>query len=135
MVEYTFRLNKGLVSCLAKLVRAGGPVLRRDLRLTHSQYTNFQKLAYWKMARQVPDERGRTRGRPWEATQFGDFFMRKATQAFREVVTYRRQVVRVQGPIVWVDQVDPDWKKAEWYVETRRAAGPDVPERQVALPI
>lgn len=126
MVEYRFRLSKGLVSSLGKLLKAGGPANRRDLDLTNSEYTNFPKLAYWKLSKQHQNADGRTRNQPWEITQFGKFWLSGGTQVFEQVVTYRGKFVRVEGRPVWIADVDPDWKLADWYVLTREAAGPEV---------
>ncbi|MEE8111350.1 MAG: hypothetical protein V3T54_01315 [Acidobacteriota bacterium] len=136
MVEYRFRLNKGLVSCLGKLLKAGGQAIRRDLHLKNSEYTNFPKLAYWGLAEQKPDETGRRRGHPWEITQKGRFFLARATMAFGTVVTYRGKVLRIEDKPVWIDDVDPDYKLADWYALTRQPAGPLIPpDKQGRLPL
>lgn len=126
MVEYKFRLSRGLVSSLGKLLKAGGPAHRQDLNLSNSQYTNFPKLAYWKLSKQIPDDDGRTRGRPWEITQQGKFWLSGLTQVYEQVVTYRGKFVRVEGKPVWISNVDPNWKQADWYVLTRLPAGPKI---------
>ena len=125
-VEYKFRLSKGLVSCLGKLLKADGPAHRRYLHLTNSEYTNFPKLAYWKLSRQLQNADGRTRNQPWTITNMGKFWISGATQVFEQVVTYRGKFVRIEGEPVSISDVDPDWKKADWYVLTRESAGPEV---------
>lgn len=127
MVEYRFHINRGLVSCLGKLLKAGGEAIRRDLVLKNSEYTNFPKLAYWGLAEQEPDKEGRRRGRPWKITQKGHFFLARGTQIFSTVVTYRGKVVRIEDALVWIDDVEPDYKLADWYAMTRVPAGPEIP--------
>ena len=127
-VEYSFWLNLGLVTALGKLARAGGRAKRSELKLTNSEYTNFVKLSYWGLAIQPADEQGKVRGRPWEITYRGRLFLGGHIVMLKSAVTYRGKVRRLEGKMVRVTDVDPDWKTAEWYVETRVSAGPPGPE-------
>jgi hypothetical protein len=74
---WTHHLTPGLVSCLVKaiqFVRANDRNefhLQRDLNLTHSEFTNFQKLRHWALVAQVKDKRGY-----WLITNWGGQFLR-----------------------------------------------------------
>lgn len=53
VTAYTANLNRPLARAFVAFcdarTRFGRPVLKNELALTHGQYGNFQKLAYWKL--------------------------------------------------------------------------------------
>jgi hypothetical protein len=69
-------LTPGLVSCLVKAIQfvhehnRSEFHLQRDLPLTHSEFTNVQKLRHWGLVAQVDGKRGY-----WLITRAGGMFL------------------------------------------------------------
>lgn len=67
VTAYTQPLNAGLASAFVALadarLRLNGPVPKSELKLTHSQYGNFQKLRYFGFAF--------FQNEGWDVTRFG----------------------------------------------------------------
>lgn len=57
-VAYVYRLNKGKIAALAKLVEVYNqerrPLQMKEIGLTNPQYTNFAHLQYWELAKLIP---------------------------------------------------------------------------------
>jgi len=70
-------LTPGLVSCIVKAIQfvhahnRNEFHLQRDLPLSHSEFTNFQKLRHWALVAQIKDKRGY-----WCITRAGGMFLR-----------------------------------------------------------
>lgn len=58
VTAYTHAMNRGLAHAFRLMVdaqvRTGRPVKKRDLKLTHAQYGNLQKLRYFGLADYLP---------------------------------------------------------------------------------
>ena len=111
MVEYRHVFNKGLAHGLYELFAAGGgPTKLRDLRLTRTQWTNFQKLRYWGLV-----EKTRTDGE-WKITDKGTAFVTMGTPLQKWVWTYRGDAVRFEGDTCFFKSVhEPKYEKKPDY--------------------
>lgn len=115
-VEYKHTLSKGLVRALDMLSGAGGgPININRLGFTHSQAANFQKLRYWGLVAMVYDEKGDRLAGVWQITPAGILFLGEVTKQHRSVWTYRSNVVRFEGPLVDMRDVDPEYRQREDY--------------------
>lgn len=97
ITAYTHNLNKPLVSALRQLVdfyqdtqidhRVSGKVcnLAKDLKLTHNQLANFQKLQYFGL---VQDTKG-----GWYPTQLGIDFINGVERVYSPVATFKSEVL------------------------------------------
>jgi hypothetical protein len=111
MVEYRHVFNKGLAHGLYELFFAGGgPVSLRSLRITRTQWTNFQKLRYWGLA-----NRTRVDGE-WILTDKGHTFITQGTAIQKWVWTYRGETVRFDGDTCFFKSVhEPMYQKKADY--------------------
>ena len=92
MVEYRHTFNKGLAHGLYELWAAdGGPISLRSLRLTRTQWTNFQKLRYWGLVGRIKHDG------EWALTSQGLSFITQATPIQKWVWTYRGETIRFDG--------------------------------------
>ena len=119
MIEYKFSLNKGLVSCLYKLNLAGGKSEVSSLGLSNSQYVNFQKLAWWGLVRKIigEGEVERRRGGKWGITKRGVKFLSNEISLNKFVYTYRGEVKRMDGPMLFISDVKDGYKYRLDYIE------------------
>jgi hypothetical protein len=114
MVEYRHVFNKGLAQGLYELFAAGGgPINLRSLKLTRTQWTNFQKLRYWGLAARTKEDGG------WALTTKGFDFITQGTVISKWVYTYRGATVRFEGKNCVFDEVHPaNYDKKLDYVAT-----------------
>jgi hypothetical protein len=119
MIEYKFSLNKGLIACLHKLYTVGGKAEVSKLGLSNSQYVNFQKLAWWGLVRKIAgeDEIEKRRGGKWGITKRGIKFLHNEIPLDKFVFTYRGEVQRKDGPLLFVTDVKDGYKYRLDYIE------------------
>lgn len=116
VVEYRHRLNAPLVNALGKLYLAGGEAHKNDLRLTTTQYGNFQKLRYWFLVEMVRDEDGHVYSGVWRLTERGQDFVEGRITIPETVWTFRGEHLRYEGSDVsFADVHDNGVERAEDY--------------------
>ena len=100
MVEYRHVFNKGLAGSLYEIfIAGGGPISLRKLKLTRTQWTNFQKLRYWGLVSPTKEDG------EWVITQKGFDFIVKGETINKWVYTYRGEPVRFDGDICIFDEI------------------------------
>lgn len=104
-VRYPFNFNKGLAICLRKMrPHSKAPVEIKNLGLTTSQWTNFQKLKYWGLI--FPHEdKGVRKGGWWFITKRGLRFLRGDITLPKTVWMYRNKLVAVEPDQVHISNV------------------------------
>ena len=114
MVEYRHTFNKGLAHGLYELfVAGGGPINLRSLKLTRTQWTNFQKLRYWGLVSRTKEDG------EWTLTAKGADFIIRGTTIPKWVYTYRGDTVRFEGEACIFNEVHyPKYDKKPDYVAT-----------------
>jgi hypothetical protein len=119
MVEYRHVFNKGLAHGLYELFSAGGgPVNLRSLRITRTQWTNFQKLRYWGLA-----SRTKVDGE-WTLTAKGFAFITQGIGIPKWAWTYRGNTVRFEGDTCFFLSVhEPKYQKKADYADSAVAHG------------
>lgn len=118
MVSYTFTLNKGLARCLWKLAKASEThfVEIRTLRLTTSEWTNFQKLRYWNLIeKKMEDETGK--GGFWKISETGLLFLKSRRPLPKKVTMYRNTVQSYSEEKVTFSQVTDGYEYRSDYVQ------------------
>lgn len=121
MVEYRHRLNKGLVSALAKLYRAGGAAHIREIGLTTSEFCNFQKLKHWGFVEKSNTEDQVRIGGSWSITREGANFLLGRITAPSIVWTYRDVAIRFESRYIFAKDVNPDFDTRDYYIDTAEA--------------
>jgi len=109
MAVYMHSLTKAQIRPLAKLANAGGGPLSiaDDINLTKSEYGNFAKLQYWDLAEKEGDSE---RGGRWVITETGKQFVKGEIALQRSVRVHRRQVLRREGPMIYITDATGGWK-------------------------
>lgn len=130
ITAYTHNLNKPLIGALRQLVDfyddGGGHCnLARDLKLTHNQLANFQKLKYFGLVLDVPDG--------WIPTIHGREFIHGAEKVYNPVATFKNEVLPFSHPawqthskpvLVGVRDVDEaSYKQREAYASEKSGQG------------
>ena len=111
-VKYKHRLNYSLIQALRKCAKYKIAALT-DLELTKSQYTNFQKLKYWKLVTSVDKTKGY-----WSVTPLGRDFLRGDLRIHRTAVSYRGAVHSYEGDMVYVSQIhEKTYKQRQEYIQ------------------
>jgi len=112
MVEYRHTFNKGLAHGLYELwLSGGGPSSLRSLRLTRTQWTNFQKLRYWDLVSRTKHEG------EWILTTKGLEFITQGTPLTKWVWTYRGDPVKFDGDTCFFKDIhEPKYDTREDYV-------------------
>lgn len=110
--QYRFSLNRGLVDALRKIAEKWpGAASKAELGLTHSQYTNVQKLRYWALAEPISQtHEQRHKGGTWRVTPVGIEFLRGAHRVRRFAVTLRGRVVAFDGELISAAQAEEGWR-------------------------
>lgn len=133
ITAYTHNLNKPLVGALRQLVdfyqgsqidhRVVGLAcnLANDLKLTHNQLANFQKLQYFGLVR---DTKG-----GWYPTQLGIDFINGVERVYSPVATFKSEVLPFSHPawethpkphVVGVKDIDEtSYKQREEYANEK----------------
>lgn len=119
MHKYWHRLTPGLVRTLVevyKFVSAKGEniVSKKELKLSHSQYGNFQKLRFHALIAKYKVNGEWHRGE-WLLTKRGADFLKGMVQIPDRVQTFRNKVEDRSGILVTVTDV----MKTEPYWETK----------------
>lgn len=115
-VEYRHSFNRGLAVGLYELFRKGGPCKAADLKLTPTQWTNFQKLRYWGLIEKCREEGEDRSNRMWAITEHGEAVCRGQRKFPQWVITYRGETRRFEGIHVGIDDYLPaEYRKAEDY--------------------
>ena len=114
MVEYRHTFNKGLAHGLYELFAVGGgPISLRSLKLTRTQWTNFQKLRYWGLVSPTKEDG------EWKLTTKGFDFITQGISLQKWVYTYRGETVRFEGGTCFFNEVHPPiYDKKPDYVAT-----------------
>lgn len=104
IIEYEFRFNAGLRSCLRKLAEWGDrPVKVKELGLTTSEWTNFAKLRYWGLAENEMGKDSRHKGGVWGITALGLDFVHGRCHIFDTAVVCRNVVKERKGTRIMFD--------------------------------
>ena len=113
MVEYRHTFNKGLAHGMYELLLSGGgPTSLRSLRLTRTEWTNFQKLRYWDLVSRTKHEG------EWILTSKGVDFMTKGASLPKWVWTYRGEAVRFDGDACFFKDIhEPRFDTREDYIK------------------
>jgi len=116
MVSYRHVFNKGLASSLFELYESGGgPISLRNLRLTRTQWTNFQKLRYWDLVIKTGVDG------EWKITEKANEFITMGTALPKWVWTYRGQTDKFDGDTCFFNDVhEPKYDRKEDYVRNSR---------------
>jgi len=118
MHKYWHRLTPGLVRTLVEVykhVSSAGEnhFSKKDLRLSHSQYGNFQKLRFHALIAKFKINDLWTRGE-WVLTRRGADFLKGQIQVPVKVQTFRNKVTDHDTELVTVRDVmksEPYWEK------------------------
>lgn len=114
-VDYKHTINKTLIACLAKLNAMGGRARLDKLQLDNSQFTNFQKLRYFKLV--IPTNEHNE----WQITEHGVWFLQGRIQIPRFVITRNAIVIRESPELVFITDVkDCISYKIEWKEQARQ---------------
>jgi hypothetical protein len=119
MVSYRHAFNKGLASGLFELhISGGGPISLRNLKLTRTQWTNFQKLRYWDLVEKTGVDG------EWKITTKGNEFITSGTSIQKWVWTYRGQTDKFEGDTCFFNDIhEPKFDKKEDYVRNSKPIG------------
>jgi len=90
MVTYTHKINKGATIAMKRLYDAGGISHLDNIKLTHSQRCNFQKLKYWGLVKPASEQSG-----AWVLTDIGISFVEGRTAVPSHAASYRASPVEV----------------------------------------
>ncbi len=115
MVEYKHSLSKALVIGLSRIYDHGKPVNLKRLKLTRSQWDNFQKLRYWDLVEQWVDTKGKRKSGFWRITKIGKDFVTCKKKVMKSVWTYRGETVRFDGKMIDISDVDVNYKTRPEY--------------------
>jgi hypothetical protein len=117
MVSYRHVFNKGLAISLFELYLSGEePISLRNLKLTRTQWTNFQKLRYWDLVIKT-----RVDGE-WKITQKGIQFITAGTSIQKWVWTYRGETDKFDGDACFFNDVhQPIYDKKEDYARNSKS--------------
>ena len=118
MNSYWHSINIPLMDALKKLYEAGGVAHLRDLDLTFSQKTNFQKLHYFDLA--TTDGSGE-----YTITNTGVDFILGKIKIPKKIRTYRNEIVEKSDEIAGVKDVDSGFKcPADYSLQAEIVPGP-----------
>ena len=136
MVEYKHGLNRGLLTGLRAIAKAGwgGKTVKlRTLELNNSEWDNFQKLQYWDLVSKV----GSKKSGNWKITELGQQFVSGEKPVNHYVWTYRGVRQRYEGPPLFIDNVLSGYKYRPQYAaeatSTSRAPEVKKPEQMELL--
>lgn len=123
MKMYWHRLNAGLVHALVKVYtrvveKNENKVSKKEIKLTHSEYGNFQKLRFHALIAKYKENGQWVRG-TWLLTHRGAQFLRGEIQIPRKVQTFRNKITAHDEEYVTVTDVikeQPYWDTAETYI-------------------
>ena len=121
VVEYKHTLNAGLVSALYELSLYDKPMALTDINITRNQWTNFQKLRYWRLVAKELHADGTGTGN-WYVTPHGMDFIANITPVHKNVWTFRGDAIRNDGELVrFSDLYDPRYKQRVEYAREAEA--------------
>lgn len=106
-------LSKGLIGCLWKLYHSKRPCQLRDVGLTTTEFANFQKLSYFRLAWSSGDG--------WELSARGLLFLGNRIEVAKHVFTKAGKVVEQSQQLIRVSDVDENWKDRYWFSQNARA--------------
>jgi hypothetical protein len=118
MNEYKFSFNKGLRSCLWKMIEARGDdhgVPIREIGLTSSEWTNFQKLRYWNLIEHVDNAESRHKGGWWKLSQTAIAFIEGRIKIPAQVIMYRNKVKSFEGQSISFADFHPGYDHRKDY--------------------
>ena len=97
--------------------------LQKDLTLTHSEFTNFQKLRFHALVAKTDDEGY------WLITARGGQFLRGEVPVSKTVSTFRNKVVGHSPELIWVHAFR---EAVRWFEKRQDFAGPATVESKPA---
>jgi hypothetical protein len=108
--------NRGLAHGLYELFAAGGgPISLRSLKLTRTQWTNFQKLRYWDLVIKTGVDG------EWKITEKANQFITMGTAMPKWVWTYRGQTDKFDGDMCFFNDIhEPKYDRKEDYVRNSK---------------
>lgn len=133
--EYPQRMSRGLVKVLEALARlkvdkGQATVQRKQLRwMTPGQYNTIHQLAYWNLAQPTSDKRTGT----WRITDEGMDFIQGKMAILKTAWTLNGEVIKYEGPEIYVEDVIEGYKFFADAVAERRAPEPAEAGRQLTL--
>ena len=131
MNEHKHSISKSMVIGLDRLRKRGGLLNIKELGLTRNQWDNFQKLRYFGLTEQVPNEEGKTKQGVWRITQEGLDFLDGKRPVPKSAWSYRGKFVRFEGNPIFPTDADPDYKYREQYAEDSKAHRPSIKGRSL----
>lgn len=117
MLEFKHTLSKQLGEILIQLYRLGRPSRVSDLHLGYSKASNFQKLRYFGLV--THDAKSAI----WWLTQEGEQFVCATIRLQRYAWSYRGEVVELEGPLVLITELVPDFNHRIDYAKEARPHG------------
>lgn len=112
--EYRHKLSKGLGESLVQFFRYGGRAKLRDLHLSYSKRTNFQKLRYFGLV--TNDEKLAM----WTLTDKGEQFVRGTIRVQEYVWTWQADPLESEGKGVLITELVPDYNHRIDYAKEGR---------------
>ncbi len=130
MVKYRHALSSNLVAAMARLYEFAGTEPRhvgcQETGITVYQWNNFQKLRYFALvAPHVTKENEHKRGW-WHVTERGAAFLHGLITVRGVAVTFRGEVVAMEGPEVKINDLLPGYKTRREYIEDREPVRDDL---------
>ncbi len=130
VTAYTVHLNRALAGAFVQFaearIAAGGPLRKAELRLSHSQYGNFQKLCHFGLI----EKRDLSR---WEMTPLGWDFLRGRATILNPAGQFGNATLPAEHP-AWSthedgrrpvsirDVMPEEWKERAHYVAEKAGA-------------
>ena len=115
IVQYKHGLTQILIRGLYQLYQAGGISRLDRLALTHSEFTNFQKLHYFGLV--ISDKSTNQ----WIITEKGRFFMEGKTAVEKYVITENARIISKSDEVVYIHDVkDAAQNRADWQQQATR---------------
>lgn len=109
IVQYKHCLNKTLINNLSKLYQSGGQSRLDVMKLSHSEFTNFQKLRYFGLAYNDKNTN------EWILTRKGKAFLSGQENVSKFVITENANVVEFSEEKVFISQIkDCVQYKIDW---------------------
>ena len=109
IIKYWHNLNKSLASAMIRMYSAKGLDYTKisELKLSHAQICNFQKLKYWGFVM-----KGGVEG-TWKLNRIAEEFIQGKTSVPKRMKTYRGKVIDEDGQQVLIKDIIEgyQWRK------------------------
>jgi hypothetical protein len=117
---WTHHLSVGLVIVLTKVGEAvisrqeNKVHIQRDLRLSNTEFGNFQKLRYWGLIAKYKNEGGHHLKGYWLLTHRGALFLRNKISVHKWVKTLDNELVERSVEEVFIKDIWHDYTSDKW---------------------